>query len=74
MDVLIDPLEFPFMQRAFLAAGFAAVVCALVGTFVVLKGLAFMGDAVAHSFQQLDHVLTRIAAGDPGPEPCQAQD
>jgi ABC-type Mn2+/Zn2+ transport system permease subunit len=49
IDVLIDPLEFPFMQRAFLAAGFAAVVCALVGTFVVLKGLAFMGDAVAHS-------------------------
>ena len=37
------------MQRAFLAAGFASVVCALVGTFVVLKGLAFMGDAVAHS-------------------------
>ena len=37
------------MQRAFLAAGFAAVVCALVGTFVVLKGMAFMGDAVAHS-------------------------
>ena len=49
IDVLIDPLEFPFMQRAFLAAGFAAVVCAVVGTFVVLKGLAFMGDAVAHS-------------------------
>ena len=49
IDVLIEPLEFPFMQRAFLAAGFAAVVCALVGSFVVLKGLAFMGDAVAHS-------------------------
>ncbi|MEE3005158.1 MAG: metal ABC transporter permease [Chloroflexota bacterium] len=46
---MIEPLEFPFMQRAFLAAGFAAVVCALVGSFVVLKGLAFMGDAVAHS-------------------------
>lgn len=37
------------MQRALLAAGFAAIVCALVGTFVVLKGMAFMGDAVAHS-------------------------
>lgn len=37
------------MQRAFLAAGLAAVVCAVVGTFVVLKGMAFMGDAVAHS-------------------------
>ena len=49
IDGLIEPLEFPFMQRAFLAAGFAAVVCALVGSFVILKGLAFMGDAVAHS-------------------------
>jgi|TARA_B100002003_G_scaffold241856_1_gene264068 ABC-type Mn2+/Zn2+ transport system permease subunit len=48
-DGLTEPLEFAFMQRAFLAAGFAAVVCAVVGTFVVLKGMTFMGDAVAHS-------------------------
>lgn len=48
-DLLTEPLEFAFMQRAFLAASLAAVVCAAVGTFVVLKGLAFMGDAVAHS-------------------------
>jgi len=37
------------MQRALLAAGLAALVCAVVGIFVVLKGMAFMGDAVAHS-------------------------
>ena len=37
------------MQRAFIAAALAATVCAIVGSFVVLKGLAFMGDAVAHS-------------------------
>jgi manganese/iron transport system permease protein len=49
IDFVVEPLEFPFMQRALLAAGFAAVVCALVGAFVVLKGMAFMGDAVAHS-------------------------
>jgi ABC-type Mn2+/Zn2+ transport system permease subunit len=49
IDFIIGPLEFPFMQRALLAAGFAALVCALVGAFVVLKGMAFMGDAVAHS-------------------------
>ena len=49
IDGLVDPLEFGFMQRAFLAAGLAAIVCAVVGTFVVLKGMAFMGDAVAHS-------------------------
>ena len=49
IDGLVEPLEFAFMQRAFLAAGLAAIVCAVVGTFVVLKGMAFMGDAVAHS-------------------------
>ena len=49
IDALVDPFEFGFMQRAFLAAGLAAIVCAVVGTFVVLKGIAFMGDAVAHS-------------------------
>ena len=48
-DVLIGPFEFGFMQRALLAAGLAATVCAVVGVFVVLKGMAFMGDAVAHS-------------------------
>ncbi len=55
-DALADPFQFAFMQRAYLAAGLAAVACAVVGTFVVLKGLAFMGDAVAHSS------LTGIAA------------
>ena len=49
IDALADPLEFAFMQRAFLAAGLAAIVCAVIGTFVVLRGMAFMGDAVAHS-------------------------
>lgn len=49
IDWLVEPFEFTFMQRAFLAAGLAAVVCAVVGAFVVLKGMAFMGDGVAHS-------------------------
>ena len=49
IDWLIDPLGFAFMQRALLAASLAALVCAVVGIFVVLKGMAFMGDAVAHS-------------------------
>lgn len=49
IEFFTEPLEFAFMQRALLAAGLAAVVCAVVGVFVVLKGMAFMGDAVAHS-------------------------
>ncbi len=44
-----DPWTETFMQRAFLAGLAAAVACAVVGTFVVLRGMAFIGDAIAHS-------------------------
>ena len=48
-DFFLEPFEHAFMQRAYLSAAVAALVCAVIGTFVVLRGLAFMGDAVAHS-------------------------
>ena len=48
-DAFVDPFRYAFMQRAFIAAALSAIVCAVIGTFVVLRGLAFMGDAVAHS-------------------------
>jgi manganese/iron transport system permease protein len=37
------------MQRGLVAALLVGVVCAVMGTFVVLKGLAFIGDAVSHA-------------------------
>ena len=49
MDWLTDPWQFEFMQRALLAGFFVTVAGAVVGAFVVLKGLAFLGDAVAHT-------------------------
>ena len=49
MDWLTDPWQFEFMRRAFLAGAIVAVAGAVVGAFVVLKGLAFLGDAVAHT-------------------------
>jgi manganese/iron transport system permease protein len=44
-----DPLAYGFMQRGLVAALLIGVVCAVMGTFVVLKGLAFIGDAVSHA-------------------------
>ena len=44
-----DPLSYGFMQRGLLAAVLVGVVCSVMGTFVVLKGLAFIGDAVSHA-------------------------
>ena len=49
MEKLTEPLELAFMQRAILASLIIALVGGVVGTFVVLKGLAFIGDALAHS-------------------------
>lgn len=44
----LDPFQYAFMQRALLGGALAAAICAVVGTWVVLRGLAFMGDALAH--------------------------
>ncbi|MDD7385325.1 MAG: anchored repeat-type ABC transporter permease subunit [Actinomycetaceae bacterium] len=45
---LTNPL-LAFLPRALIVAVLCAVVCAVVGTHVVLRGMAFLGDAVAHS-------------------------
>jgi ABC-type Mn2+/Zn2+ transport system permease subunit len=49
MDLLTEPLTHAFFIRALIAASLVGIVCAVVGTFVVLKGLAFIGDAVSHA-------------------------
>ncbi len=46
---LLDPLGRAFFVRALIAATLVGTVCAVVGTYVVLKGLAFIGDAVSHA-------------------------
>ena len=49
LDWLVGPYEFAFMRRALLVLIVVSVVGGVVGTFVVHKGLAFAGDALAHS-------------------------
>ncbi|MDI6858542.1 MAG: metal ABC transporter permease [Dehalococcoidia bacterium] len=46
---LSDPFQYAFMQRALFAVLMVSVVSAVIGAFVVLKGLAFIGDALAHA-------------------------
>ncbi|MCO6452727.1 MAG: metal ABC transporter permease [Caldilineales bacterium] len=49
MNWLLDPLQFDFMVRALLAAIIVGVVCSVLGAYVVLRGMAFFGDALAHT-------------------------
>lgn len=48
-EYLLEPLSFEFMQRGLLASVLVAVICGVLGSFVVLKGLAFIGDGLAHA-------------------------
>jgi ABC-type Mn2+/Zn2+ transport system permease subunit len=48
VDWLIDPFSLAFQQRALIAGVLAAVALALVGTWVVIRGMSFLGDALVH--------------------------
>lgn len=48
MDWLLEPFELAFQQRALLAGVLAGLLTSVVGTWVVIRGMSFMGDAVAH--------------------------
>jgi len=45
---LTEPFQYPFMLRALWASLIVGVVCPVLGTYVVLRGMAFLGDALAH--------------------------
>ncbi|MFQ3633638.1 metal ABC transporter permease [Roseiflexus sp.] len=46
---IIAPLAYGFMQRGMLAAVLVGVLCAIIGCYVVLRSMAFLGDALAHA-------------------------
>ncbi|WP_039923267.1 zinc ABC transporter permease AztB [Amycolatopsis decaplanina] len=48
MEWLLIPFEVSFVQRALVAGVLVSAVCAIVGTWVVLRGMAFIGDAMSH--------------------------
>ena len=49
MHYLTDPLQFEFMQRALVAVLLTGVASGVLGSYVVLRGLAFIGDALTHA-------------------------
>jgi len=57
VELLLGPLSYPFIVRGLLAVIMVGIVCATVGTYVVLRGMAFFGDALAHA------ILPGVAVG-----------
>jgi manganese/iron transport system permease protein len=46
---LIAPLSYAFMGRGLLAAVMVGILCSVIGCYVVLRSMAFLGDAMAHA-------------------------
>jgi manganese/iron transport system permease protein len=49
LEWLIDPLTFGFMQRGLMASLIVGILCSVIGCYVVLRSMAFLGDALAHA-------------------------
>ena len=46
---LVDPLSYAFMLRGLTAALIVGIVCAVLGTYIILRGMALFGNAMAHA-------------------------
>ncbi len=49
MNAILAPFQYEFMQRAFIEALAVGLLCSIMGTYVVLRKLSFIGDGIAHA-------------------------
>ncbi|MGQ9684286.1 MAG: metal ABC transporter permease [Anaerolineae bacterium] len=49
IDWIVEPLSYGFMQRGLVTALIVGVVCSVLGCYIVLRSMAFLGDALAHA-------------------------
>ncbi|MEO1592506.1 MAG: metal ABC transporter permease, partial [Cyanobacteria bacterium J06632_22] len=48
-QILIDPLQYGFMQRSLIVAVLVGIICSVVGSYLMVQRLALLGDAISHS-------------------------
>lgn len=49
LEIIITPLQYPFMVKAVVVSSFVGAVCALLSCFLILKGWSLLGDAISHA-------------------------
>lgn len=64
MELILEPFSAGFMQRALIGGILVGVLSAVVGTWVVLRGMAFLGEAMSHGM--LPGVAAAVLLGLPG--------
>ncbi|WP_248509786.1 metal ABC transporter permease [Sporosarcina sp. NCCP-2222] len=49
MEFIHDLQTYAFLQKAFTTSIMVGVICGVIGSFIVLRGMALMGDAISHA-------------------------
>ena len=49
MDFINDLMNYEFLQRAFVTSVVVGIICGIIGSFIILRGMALMGDAISHA-------------------------
>ena len=49
IDLIVEPFQYSFMLRALFVSSMIGIICPVLGSYVVIRGMGFMGDAMAHS-------------------------
>lgn len=49
MDFFQDILMYSFLQKALITSIVVGIICGVIGSFIILRGMALMGDAIAHA-------------------------
>ena len=49
MDFFQDVLAYAFLQKALITSVVVGIICGVIGSFIILRGMALMGDAIAHA-------------------------
>ena len=49
MDTLLEPFRYEFFRNALVVATMAGALCGLVGVYVVLRGMSYVGHGLSHA-------------------------
>jgi ABC-type Mn2+/Zn2+ transport system permease subunit len=72
VDWLVDPFQAEFVRTGALAAAAVGVICGVVGSYVILRGMALMADSLAHGVLPGVAIAFAVTAGAAGSEPNDA--
>lgn len=49
MEFMMDLMHYEFLQKALVTSILVGIICGIIGSFIIMRGMALMGDAISHA-------------------------